>query len=154
MKKIIGIVLLCVSIFIGAVRLHADDTELFITQLPPDALILLDMSGSMNYSPAGPPYVSAPNRRIDIARAVIMDFLDDNDDGLLDAKDEKSLNIRLGYMRFWSSITMTTTNRPAEPSRFYLILAVLTVTSGTRLTTRRRRARSGGPPWLLPWRRR
>jgi len=103
MKKMMLAALLIVSTFIGAVRLHADDTELFITQVPPDALILLDMSGSMNYAPAGPPYVSAPNRRIDIARAVVKDLLDDNDDGLLDGRDEKSLNIRLGYMRFWSS---------------------------------------------------
>jgi Tfp pilus tip-associated adhesin PilY1 len=103
MKRNIGIAILCISIFLSAVQLHADDTELFITQLPPDALILLDMSGSMNYAPSGPPYTSAPNRRIDIARAVILDFLDDNDDSVLDAKDEKSLNIRLGYMRFWNS---------------------------------------------------
>ena len=103
MKKNIGVALLSIWIFVGAVHLHADDTELFITQLSPDALILLDMSGSMNYSPAGPPYVSPPSRRIDIARSVVLDFLDDNDDGLLDANDEKSLNIRLGYMRFWSS---------------------------------------------------
>jgi type IV pilus assembly protein PilY1 len=78
----------------------ADDTELFIAQAPPDALILLDMSGSMNFAPAGPPYVSPPNRRIDIARNVLSDLLDDNDDGMIDSNDEKSLNIRLGYMRF------------------------------------------------------
>jgi hypothetical protein len=112
MKKMMLAALLFVSLFVGAVGLHADDTELFITQVPPDALILLDMSGSMNYAPAGPPYVSAPNRRIDIARTVVTDLLDDNDDGLLDGRDEKSLNIRFGYMRFWYSLD----NDDSEPT--------------------------------------
>ena len=33
----------------------ADDSDLFITQIPPDALIILDKSGSMNRDPAGNP---------------------------------------------------------------------------------------------------
>jgi len=126
----------------------------FITQLPPDALILLDMSGSMNYAPAGPPYVSSPNRRIDIARDVILDFLDDNDDSVLDAKDEKSLNIRLGYMRFWNS-SNNDDNEPTSGS----IKVLSNMGSAysdiwSKVSDARRRARSGEPPWLLPLRRR
>lgn len=80
----------------------ADDTDLFILQVPPDALIILDMSGSMNWDPAGNS-ASYPNRRIDIARNVLNDLLDDTNDGQILTDDENSLKIRLGYMRFWSS---------------------------------------------------
>ena len=74
MKKLIFFISMIVSIFIGTGQTYSDDTNLFVAQVPPDALILLDMSGSMNYSPGGPPYVSPPNRRIDIARKVIFDL--------------------------------------------------------------------------------
>ncbi len=87
MKKIIFIAFF-IALFTGVAQLHADDTELFMVAVPSDVLIILDMSGSMNYSPAGPPYVSSPNRRIDIARSVIEDLLDDNEDGKIDKKDE------------------------------------------------------------------
>ncbi len=102
MKKIIFIVLF-IAFFAVAAQLHADDTDLFMVAVPSDVLIILDMSGSMNYSPAGPPYVSPPNRRIDIARKVLFDLLDDNEDGKIDKNDEPSLNLRLGYMRYWNS---------------------------------------------------
>jgi Tfp pilus tip-associated adhesin PilY1 len=103
MKRIRFMVFLIAFILWSSVHLHADDTALFTLQVPPDVLIIFDMSGSMNYSPAGPPYVSPPNRRIDIARSVLFDLLDDNNDGKLDNKDEKTLNLRLGYMRYWNS---------------------------------------------------
>ena len=97
-----GFVLITAVIFIRINRPQADDTDLFITQIPPDALIILDKSGSMNWNPAGNP-ASYPNRRIDIARSVIFELLDDNEDGNITSLDEQSLNIRLGYMRFWDS---------------------------------------------------
>jgi Tfp pilus tip-associated adhesin PilY1 len=103
MKRIKFIVFLIAFILLSSIQIHADDTDLFAVQVPPDVLIILDMSGSMNYSPAGPPYVSPPNRRIDIARSVLFDLLDDNNDGKVDQKDEKTLNLRLGYMRYWNS---------------------------------------------------
>jgi Tfp pilus tip-associated adhesin PilY1 len=84
-------------------QLHADDTDLFMVAVPSDVLIILDMSGSMNYPPAGGGYVSPPNRRIDIARSVLFDLLDDNDDGKMDKNDEQGLKMRLGYMRYWNS---------------------------------------------------
>ena len=102
MKKVIFIAFFIV-LFTFVSQLHADDTDLFMIAVPSDVLIVLDMSGSMNYSPAGPPYVSSPNRRIDIARTVLFDLLDDNEDGKIDKKDDPSLNLRLGYMRYWKS---------------------------------------------------
>ena len=95
---------LMVTLFIGGGHglVFADDTELFVTQMAPNALIILDMSGSMNWDPPGNP-ASPPNRRIDIARRVLFDLLDDNDDGTIDGNDYKSLNVRLGYMRFRAS---------------------------------------------------
>ncbi len=102
MKKIIFVAFF-IAFFTFAAQLHADDTDLFMIAVPSDVLIILDMSGSMNYSPAGPPYVSPPNRRIDIARSVLFDLLDDNEDGKIDKNDEPGLNMRLGYMRYWNS---------------------------------------------------
>jgi len=102
-----GFVLITAVIFIRINRPQADDTELFITQIPPDALIILDKSGSMNNKPDGTSG-SYPNRKIDIARSVIYNLLDDNKSGTplapsIDDTDERSLNIRFGYMRFWNS---------------------------------------------------
>ena len=85
----------------------ADDTDLFTLGVKPEALILLDMSGSMNWDVAGNA-ASSPDRRIDIARDVIYDLLDDDDSGrdsnhdgsYIDSDDERSLNVRIGYMRF------------------------------------------------------
>lgn len=102
MKKIVFTVLGIVFL-INLTYLHADDTELFAIAVPSDVLIILDMSGSMNYSPAGPPYTSYPYRRIDIARKILFDLLDDNEDNKVDAKDEPGLNMRLGYMNYWKS---------------------------------------------------
>ena len=87
------------SIMIFVAQVDATDEELFSANVPPDALIILDMSTSMNWDPAGNS-ASFPNRRIDIARSVIKDLLDDNDDGDINTVDEQSLNVRLGYMRF------------------------------------------------------
>src|SRR5512136_3188668 len=102
MKKFIFIAFFILSLM-GAAQLHADDTELFMVAVPSDVLIILDMSGSMNYPPAGGVYVSPPDRRIDIARKVLFELLDDNGDGKVDKKDEPGLNLRLGYMRYWNS---------------------------------------------------
>jgi type IV pilus assembly protein PilY1 len=88
-------------IVIGAAPVPGDES-LFVANVPPDALIMLDMSGSMEWDPPGNAAVY-PNRRIDIARIVLKDLLDDNNDGGITDDDEGSLNVRLGYMRFWDS---------------------------------------------------
>ena len=103
MKNLTFIILLIMIIIISPKPPRAEDTELFGTSISPDVLIILDKSGSMNLDPAGNPSATYPNRRIDIVREVLFDLLDDNDDRRIDNVDEQSLNIRMGYMRFWDS---------------------------------------------------
>jgi type IV pilus assembly protein PilY1 len=103
MKKIILSLMVVFSV-VGIVTCpDADDSALFVAAVPPDALIILDMSGSMTWDPAGNAAVY-PNRRIDIARRVLKALLDDNDDNAIDTADEETLNVRMGYMRFWNSM--------------------------------------------------
>ena len=45
--------LMVMSIGMNVVCLYADDTDLFMIQVPPDVLIILDLSGSMDWTPAG-----------------------------------------------------------------------------------------------------
>lgn len=96
---------------------HADETALFTT-IKPDALIILDLSGSMDWNPAGGddiwsnascsgPFFSSSGdghstrcSRLAIAKRAIFDILDDNDDSAVNSSDESSLSIRIGYMRF------------------------------------------------------
>jgi len=99
MKELTLALFIVISIMIFVTHSNASDEELFTMVVPPDTLIILDMSGSMNWDPPGNA-ASYPSRRIDIARNVIFDLLDDNDDRKIDQNDETSLNIRLGYMRF------------------------------------------------------
>ena len=104
MKRIV--LLIMITALLGATHAPAlaDDTELFATQVAPDTLIILDMSRSMNFDVSGKnESASPPNRRIDIARKVLFDLLDDNDNNVIDADDEKTLEARLGYMRFRSA---------------------------------------------------
>jgi type IV pilus assembly protein PilY1 len=53
MKNFINAALIIFFIFINIIQSDADDTDLFLAQIPPDALILLDQSGSMGWTPAG-----------------------------------------------------------------------------------------------------
>jgi len=100
MKRLSLVLLVGLSIIIVAAQSNASDEDLFSASVPPDALIILDMSASMNWDIAGTSSPHAPNRRIDIARSVIFDLLDDDNNGTVDGNDDASLNIRLGYMRF------------------------------------------------------
>ena len=53
MKRWISMMLMVVAIGMNAVCLYADDTDLFVVKVPPDVLITLDLSGSMDWTPAG-----------------------------------------------------------------------------------------------------
>lgn len=153
--KIFLAIILCSFVFSSGV--YADESTLF-TSVAPDALIVLDLSGSMLYAPVGettytlnsskcsgysdPHYASkddinhpykcgiscysAPPKwcadescsgpfyrssgtvytidcsRLAIAKRAIFDILDDNDDDIVDDQDEVSLNVRIGYMRFYN----------------------------------------------------
>jgi hypothetical protein len=68
-------------------------------------------SGWPKYSDAtcaGPFYLTSGTghtvdcSRLGIAKRAIFDILDDTDDGKIDAKDETSLAVRFGYMRFYN----------------------------------------------------
>ncbi len=123
MIAMLGIALLLIST--GTVR--ADDDELdalFTSSLAPDALIVLDLSGSMNWNPeggsdiysntscTGPFYSStawwrpAYNydcSRLAVAKRAIFNILDDNGSNTITSADETSLGVRIGYMRFYNA---------------------------------------------------
>ena len=104
----------------GAATPPAGEEALFTTSTAPDALILLDLSGSMDWNPAGgndiwgnsscsdttfhsSSEVGHETRcsRIAIAKRAIFDILDDNDDNTINGTDETSLGVRIGYMRYY-----------------------------------------------------
>ncbi len=96
------------------------EEALFTTSVAPDALLLLDLSGSMAWNPAGGGdkwgnascsgtfYSSSGSghtvdcSRLAIAKRSIFDILDDNDDNTINSSDEGSLGVRLGYMNFYN----------------------------------------------------
>lgn len=104
-------------VFGFAASLQADETALF-TSVAPDALILLDLSGSMAWNPAGGNNIWGNSTctgtfysssgaghdtncsRVAIAKRALFEILDDNGDGTINSSDESTLNVRVGYMRF------------------------------------------------------
>jgi Tfp pilus tip-associated adhesin PilY1 len=106
----------------------ADETGLF-TSIAPDAMIVLDLSGSMKWNPPGDHnYYNWPTKeysdptcggpfyddqsvsgyttycsRFEIARKTLFSMLDDNHNGTIDGQDETSLNIRIGLGKFQGS---------------------------------------------------
>jgi hypothetical protein len=128
MKRCCAIILLAALMsFIGCPAAVADETALFST-VAPDALIVLDLSGSMSWNPAGGndvwgdsacagPFYSTSGAghetncsRLEIAKRTLFGVFDDNQDGAIDKLDEGSLNIRFGYMRFHNCIADDTGN--------------------------------------------
>jgi Tfp pilus tip-associated adhesin PilY1 len=104
MKKTILVLLIIMSVVMIYSGSQADDSTLFeIAQVSPDALILLDMSGSMRYDPTFTWQFPYADTRIAIARKVLYSLLDANADGSINSADEDKLNMRLGYMRFYYS---------------------------------------------------
>ncbi|MBA4396714.1 MAG: hypothetical protein C0394_04940 [Syntrophus sp. (in: bacteria)] len=136
MKKIryLSAGMLLVVLFAGGAAAQqppSGEEALFTTSTSPDALIVLDLSGSMAWNPAGgtPIYgatlACASNTvscsgsgctggfcgssktacdvdcsRVAIAKRAIFSLLDDNNDNTINASDEGSLGVRIGYMRF------------------------------------------------------
>ncbi|MCX5843427.1 MAG: VWA domain-containing protein [Deltaproteobacteria bacterium] len=91
---------------------------LFTTSTSPDALILIDLSGSMDDNPVGGSnkygnssctgtfYSTSGTghttdcRKIEIAKRALFAVLDDNNDNVINSSDEGSLKVRVGFMRF------------------------------------------------------
>ncbi|TRZ75638.1 MAG: hypothetical protein D4R93_04625, partial [Deltaproteobacteria bacterium] len=99
----------------------AGEEALFTNSTQPDALIVLDLSGSMDWNPAGGNDVYGNSAcsgttfysssgsghttncsRLNIAKRSIFSLLDDNNDGTINSTDETSLGVRVGYMRFYN----------------------------------------------------
>ena len=125
------IVLLCLFAFAGQAAATAPETgeeALFTNSTQPDALIVLDLSGSMEWNPAGGNDVYGNSScsgtfysssgsghttncsRLNIAKRSIFDLLDDNDDNTVNSADETSLEVRIGYMRFYDCSSDDTSN--------------------------------------------
>jgi hypothetical protein len=121
MSVIAGILISCGS----ALAVDYSDQALF-SAVSPDAMIVLDLSGSMRWNPrgeydssqepirrfgndtcSGDAFYDTPRQgfttdcaRYLIAKRAIYQILDDNKDGVIDKKDEAGLNIRLGFWKF------------------------------------------------------
>jgi hypothetical protein len=96
------------------------EEELFSNSTSPDALILLDLSGSMDWNPAGGNNVYGNSScsgtfyatsgtghtvncsRRQIAKRAIFDILDDTGDQTINSADFSSLAVRIGYMRYYN----------------------------------------------------
>jgi Tfp pilus tip-associated adhesin PilY1 len=122
-RKIIMLLLIISLCFSGVVCHAEDDTDeaaLFTSSLAPDTLLILDLSGSMDWNPEGgtniwgsssciAPFYSLSGighttncSRLAIAKRAIFGILDDNGDNKITAADETSLGVRIGYMRFYN----------------------------------------------------
>ena len=120
----IGVIfLLCTAVISHAQLTDTDDPAedeagTFLS-VSPDALIVLDLSGSMAWNPAGGTNIwgsslsctgtfyasSGPGHnvncsRVAIAKRALFSVLDDDNNGTINDQDAKSLNVRIGYMRF------------------------------------------------------
>lgn len=129
MKKIIKIsrvnllILFIAGFFAGsalATSPPSDETALFTNSTSPDALIVLDLSGSMDWNPAGGTNIYGNSScngtfysssrtgyttdcsRLAIAKRSIFNILDDNGDGTINSQDEGSLGVRVGFMQFYN----------------------------------------------------
>ena len=126
-KRFAAALLLIACTIAPSQGLCADETALF-NSIPPDVLVMIDMSYSMKRNPAGalsPAYGNADCSVIDswssndcqryvIAKRAIFNLLDDNRDGKIDSSDETSLNVRFGYGTYyvdWDYVTEVTTPR-------------------------------------------
>jgi Tfp pilus tip-associated adhesin PilY1 len=95
-----------------AVSPPTGEAALFTNTTTPDALLLLDFSGSMDWNPAGGTDTTGNSSCTDmssgstncsrrqIAKRAVFSILDDNGNGTIDSYDEGSLSVRIGYMRF------------------------------------------------------
>ncbi len=130
------ILIISMATLVLACSVYAADESVLFTSVPPDALIVLDLSGSMQWNPAGTahPYGSSVSctanitscsgagcvggycnaskagcnidcSRLAIAKRAIFSMFDDTNDNIITSSgtntDDSSLNIRMGYMRFY-----------------------------------------------------
>jgi len=101
--------LLLVVVISGEEARAVDDNDdpaeevLFSSSLSPDVLLLLDLSGSMDWDAAGNKIPPSTNlSRLQIAKQAIFSLLDYNGDGFINKTDSDGLNVRFGYMRYYN----------------------------------------------------
>ena len=113
--------MMVVLAFFGLASAQVVDEEGLFTSVAPDAMIVLDLSGSMEWNAPGNNDVYSNSNcsgpfydwsggshttlcsRYAIARRTLFKILDDNNDGQIDSNDTTSLNIRLGLGKFQGS---------------------------------------------------
>jgi hypothetical protein len=100
-KNIIRVLILGCLLFISPVC-YGDETDIFSMGGKTDVLIILDLSGSMSEDPSGNMCYTPGCSKREIAGEAIRQILDNNGDGVIDTSDENSLNVRMGYMRFYN----------------------------------------------------
>ncbi|MEN6326063.1 MAG: PilC/PilY family type IV pilus protein [Syntrophomonas sp.] len=117
LKKIFTLYLIVILNLVISLPTRADDTATFIS-VAPNALILLDLSGSMAWNPAGGSEVWGNSScsgtfywssgtghdvncsRIEIAKRAIFNIMDDDNNSTIDDQDSNSLGVQLGFMRY------------------------------------------------------
>lgn len=98
--KILWVLILCQ--FISWSVCFADETDLFRLNVGPDALFILDLSGSMGLCDGCACGVSGCLNRLQIAKKAVFSILDNNGDGIINSQDDAGLGVRFGYMTFWN----------------------------------------------------
>ncbi len=121
-KTILIILALCPA-FLPAIAESAGEEAAIQVAIAPDALFLIDLSGSMAWNPAGGndkwgdascagPFNSDQGgiyttdcSKLAIAKRAIFNILNDKNSGtslnVINSEDDSSLNVRMGYMRFY-----------------------------------------------------
>jgi type IV pilus assembly protein PilY1 len=146
--------ILAILLPMGQAWADDDNTEegLF-TAVAPDAMIVLDLSGSMKWNPpgdhdswnnatnlysnatcSGPFYDDQSHAgyttlcsRYEIARKTLFTVLDDNRDGTINSDDESSMNIRFGLGKFQDSTYTKLRDIAAKYSEIYCGSSTCTV---------------------------
>ncbi|HAJ28195.1 MAG TPA: hypothetical protein DCG53_13300, partial [Syntrophus sp. (in: bacteria)] len=126
-------IVMYLSVFTGISR--ATDEDLFVTVTTPDTLIILDLSGSMAWSPSGSSSKTWANstctanwdsdsgtghdtrcRKIDIAKRALFDILDDDNTNTITSADVSSLGMRIGFMRYYNCNSTSATKAYTDSS--------------------------------------
>ncbi len=103
-------------------NVFAQGDEDTFQSVAPDALVLIDLSGSMEWNPVGGSNIWGANSsctgtfnssktasypyncsRLEIAKRAIFAVLDDDRNNVINSQDSASLGIRIGYMRFYNA---------------------------------------------------
>ena len=124
-KKSLSLIIIAMAFVFFITGIGQADTPapgeeaLFTTSTAPDALFLMDLSGSMDWNPAGGSNIWGNSScsgtfysssgtghnvncsRLAIAKRSVFNVLDDNNNGTINSSDEGSLGVRIGFMRYY-----------------------------------------------------